>query len=102
MSDKRHEVLTAWGAQENPLVLAQYFRMGEYWMVHNDEFLSRGQGSYRKMITTGYGGGHGVRGYQGILVVVVGDRVQPPKHWDEVVEWINVTPGITTWTEVLP
>lgn len=98
----RRAALTVWGEQEHPRVLSYTVQQGEYWLVRNDEFLTRHQGSYRQMITTPYAGAQSLRGYRGMLVVIITDRAPVPKHWDEVMGWLGSTPGISTWTEVLP
>lgn len=98
---KRHEVLTAWGKQERPKVLSYAFQQAEYWLLRHDEYLGN-HGSYRPMIATPYGGGQALRGWRGLLVIVIPLRTDPPKHWDEVIGMVSNQSGISTWTESLP
>lgn len=97
----RRGVLSAWGEQQHPKVLAFNRQQAMYWLTQNDEYLTKCQGSYEPMIVTPHSANR-LRGWHGMLIVVRADRMEPPPGWFEALEVASNVPGISLWTEVLP
>ena len=97
----RRAVLTVWGGQERPFVLAPRVELGRWWLVQNDEVLTKSQGSYADMIVTARSINR-LRGWHGMLVILRAERSPEPSGWQEALDVISTLPGISTWTEVLP
>ena len=97
----RHEVLTAWGKQAKPMVLAPLHQMAKFWLVQNDDYLAAFQGSYERMIATENSVDR-LRGWRGTLVIVIPDRAVVSSKWVEAVSLVGSAHGISTWTERLP
>lgn len=97
----RKGVLSAWGEQRNPKVLAFNHQQAMYWLTQNDEYLTKRQGSYAPMVVTPHSIDR-IRGWRGMLIIVRADRMTPPPGWFEALEVIGSAHGISVWTEVLP
>lgn len=97
---RRIAVLTRWGRQPHPLVLAPNRDLGRWWLVRNDDFLSANQGSYDRMIVTDP---DRLRGFSDVLLVVLdAPRLRRPPLLVARIESVLAAIRVEQWVEVLP